>query len=265
MSVHERFSRAIQAEAIRLGGLRGLFARTILPLGLVLPMVVTLVIGAAAEFLHSVDGLIQVREVTTDNSIYWIISLGVTVYAVAAAYAQASIGRGSVGELARHILPKSGVSMLARWVVLGIIGAVCSFFVTLMMLVALPALYPQVYSQVDAASATGVRFLWAVPAYCFAAVGIGLGIGALIQVPAAAVAAITLWSLLVEPAFVYIPNGADLIGYLPFLNGTFGSGQDIALEPPWSPNGALLYTLAIAAVVVALGYAATQWRRAKRP
>lgn len=245
--------RSIHSEIIRIGGARGSLVRATLPLGLILPMVITLVIGVIAESLHANGGLIQVREVSTTNSIYWVIDLGVTVQVVSAAYAQASVSRRSIGELSRHLLPQQIPAILGRWVVSGAIGAVCTFLATLMMLVTLPALFPEVYSQVSAASPEGVRFLWAVPLYCFAACGIGTGVGALIGAPAASVAVLTLWSLFLENALIYVPKGADLIDWMPFLNGIYGTGQNIALEPAWGPNGGLLYVVLVAAVILGAG------------
>jgi ABC-2 type transport system permease protein len=253
--------RAVDAEAVRLGGIRGPLVRATLPLALLLPVLVTLAVGAAAESLHGGDGLIQVRESSTTNSIYWVISLGVTVHAVVAAYAQATSMRDGPGELARHILPGPAADLIGRWLVTGLVGAVCSFFAALMMLVALPAFFPGVYGQVDVTSAEGIRFLWAVPVYCFIACGVGVGVGALVRVPAAAVALLTLWSLLIESAVVYVPKGAELVRWMPFLNGTYGTGQEISLEPPWSPDGGLLYFLVVAAALVVLGILLQRVRR----
>jgi hypothetical protein len=40
---------------------------------------------------------------------------------------------------------------------------------------------------------------------------------------------------------------------MPFLNGQYATGQDIALEPAWGPDGALLYVFLVAAVLVGTG------------
>ena len=61
------------SEWVRLSGWRGSFIRVLVPLGVVLPLVVTLVIGGVAESLHGNGGLIQVREVSTTNATYWVI------------------------------------------------------------------------------------------------------------------------------------------------------------------------------------------------
>lgn len=259
------FLRSARAEAVRLGGRRGPLLRASLPLGFGLPLLVSLVVAGVAEKLHgdTTDGagglgeaLIRVREIDTTNSVYWVISLGITVHAVVAAYAQSTSTRGPVGELHRHLLPRTGPDLLARWFVTGAVAAVCSVAAVTALLLALPVVFPGVYGSVAVGSDAGLRFLWTVPLYAVAASGIGVGVGALVRIPAAAVAVLTLWSLLVESALVYIPKGADLLGWMPFLNGQYATGQDIALEPSWGPDGALLYVFLIAALLVGAGVTA---------
>ncbi|WP_337447766.1 hypothetical protein [Corynebacterium pseudokroppenstedtii] len=258
------FYSAWASEWVRLSGWRGPFIRVLVPLGIVLPLVVTLVIGGVAESLHGNGGLIQVREVSTTNANYWVIYLGITMYAVVATYAQASSMRGPVGELDSVLHPRPVPSIIARWLVVSVAAAIGSFFSVLMVMVALPALYPQVYGSVSASSVEGVRFLWAAPLYAVAACGIGVGIGALVAVPAAAITVITVWSLLIENAVVFVPHGGELVGWMPFLNGIYGTGQEIALEPPWSSNGSLLYVMVWAAVIMLLGTCSAV-RRSRRP
>lgn len=245
--------RSAHAEIVRLGGRRGPLVRASVPLGLGFPVMVSVMIAAVSERLHHGEGLIQVREVGTDNALFWVISLGVTVHAVVAAYAQTTSTRGPVGDLRRHLLPRTGADLCARWLVTGAVGAACSLVATVLLLLLLPVLFPAVYSSVDMASPEGIRFLWAVPAYTVAASGIGVGVGALVRVPAAAVAVLTLWSLLIEGAVAYLPGGARLLGWMPFLNGQYATGQQIVLAPGWGPGGALFYVFAVAAVLVALG------------
>ncbi len=248
-------ARSVRAEAVRLGGARGLLLRVVVPLGLLLPAVITLAVAAVAERMNSTGGLLHVRQVETTNAIYWLVYLGVTVLAVAAAYAQATAGRGPAAEVARHAAPRPLTGMLARWILLGAIAAAGMALTAFLLLVALPALFPNVYGQVDVASAAGARFVWALPLYAALAVGLGVGVGALVPRPAAAVAALTLWSLLIENAVMLLPRGGDLIGWMPFLNGIYAAGQDIALAPAWGRDGALGYVAGVTVVVIALGWA----------
>lgn len=253
-------SRSIRAEAVRLGGLRGPLSRITLPLGLALPVLLSLGIGVAAESLHSSEGLIQVREVSTANSIYWVIYLGVTVHAVVSAYAQASSQRGEAGELERRLVPSPVASLFGRWVVTASAGAVCSFLACLLLLTALPAFFPEVYGHVRAASPEGVRFLWSVPVHCVSACAVGAGLGALLRSPAAVAAVFPLWALFLESALVFLPYGARLTGWMPFLNGVYGTGQEIPLEPLWGRDFALLYVVLIGMMFIAAGAVSLRWQ-----
>lgn len=257
-------ARSVRAEAIRLGGRRGLLLRVMLPLGVGLPAAITLAVAAVAERLNTTGGLLHVRQVQTGNAIYWLVYLGVTVFAVTAAYAQGTADHGPAAEVSRHAAPRTLTGMLGRWLLLGAVAAAGAATAACLLLVALPTLSPQVYGQVDVATAAGARFLWALPIYAFLAVGLGVGVGALIPRPAAAVAALTLWSLLLENAVILLPNGGRLMGWMPFLNGIYASGQDIALGPDWDRDGALGYLAAVTAVVLILGWARVRGSRIRR-
>ena len=251
--------RAARAEAVRTGGARGLLARVVGPLGFALPLVITLIVAAVFERLATSGGLLEVQQVKTANAVYWIIALGVTVTTVAAAFAQADVGRGPAGEVARHALPGPGPDMLGRLLVFGAAAALAAVMAVFLALITLPVVFPGVYGEVYLGSAAGLRFLWAVPLYAFLAAALGTGVGALITRPAGAVTVVALWSLLVEPAVVMLPRGGRLVGWMPFLNGTYGTGQDVALDPPWGPGGALAYFAAVTALVFAAG-----WLRRRR-
>jgi len=254
-----RFGRAVHAEAVRLGGRRGLLVRVALPLGIGLPLLITFAVAVVAERIAAAGGLFDVQQVDTDNSVYWIIYLGVTVFAVVAAYAQGTATHGPAAEVARHACPRALTGMLARWTVVGAVAAAGAWLAALFALIALPVAFPAVYGTVDLASSVGLRLLWALPLYALAACGIGIGIGALVPRPAAAVATVTLWSLLIENAMILMPGGANLVGWMPFLNGIYATGQDVALSPPWGRDGALVYVAAVAIVLIAAG-----WLRSRR-
>lgn len=48
---------------------------------------------------------------------------------------------------------------------------------------------------------------------------------------------------------------------MPFLNGVYGSGQDLALDPPWGRGGALLYLCLVALVLIVAGWLRTRAAR----
>ena len=72
---------------------------------------------------------------------------------------------------------------------------------------------------------------------------------------------LTVWSLLVENAVILLPRGDVLTQYMPFLNGVYGSGQDLALDPPWGRGGALLYLCLVALVLIVAGWLRTRAAR----
>ena len=253
--------RNITGEAVAIGGPRSFLFRLTLPLGVLLPVIITLVVAAVSESLNSRDGLLGVTAVSTTNSVYWLLWIGVTVFAVSAAYRQAESEAGPVAETRRYAAPRLLTSMVARWLVLGGLAAVLLGIATMLTMLALPVFFPGVHSEVDAFTPEGVRFLWALPVYAFAAVGVGLGIGALTPSAPAAVAVLTVWSLLVENAVILLPRGDVLTQYMPFLNGVYGSGQDLALDPPWGRGGALLYLCLVALVLIVAGWLRTRAAR----
>lgn len=250
--------RNVVGEAVALGGPRSFLLRLTLPLGVLLPVLITLAVAAVSESLNAGDGLLSVTAVSTTNSVYWLLWIGVTVFAVSAAYRQAESESGPVAETRRYASPRLLTSMFARWLVLGGLAAALLGIATLLTFLALPVFFPDVHSEVDAFTPEGVRFLCALPVYAFGAVGVGLGIGALIPSAPAAVAVLTVWSLLVENAVILLPRGDVLTRFMPFLNGVYGTGQDLALDPAWGRGGALVYLSVVALALVLIG-----WLRAR--
>src|SRR5699024_6344414 len=124
MSAVGALRRAVAAEAVALGGPRSFVFRLTLPLGVLLPVLITLVVAAVAESLNSRDGLLGVTAVNTTNSVYWLLWSGVTVCAVSAAYRQAESEAGPVAETRRYAEPRLLTGMIARWIVIGGPGAI---------------------------------------------------------------------------------------------------------------------------------------------
>lgn len=255
-------ARAFRAEAVRSGG-SGALWWVILPLAVALPAAITLAIAAVAERLNHTGGLLSVQAVETTNSLYWVIHLGVTVFVAGAAFAQSSLAYDPTSELHRHLFPSVIPDMLGRWAWWAIVGAAAMLSTAVILLFALPALFPSVYGQVELASPAGWQLVWTLPAWTALAVGMGMGVGALIPSPGAAVGAVTVWSLLVENAVALLPGGARWMGWMPFLNGIYATGQDIAVYPPWGPHGALGYCTAVCAALLAVGCAAQARRNCR--
>ncbi|GAC53767.1 MULTISPECIES: hypothetical protein [Gordonia] len=245
--------RGTRAELTRVGGARSILLYGLIPGAVLLPLVITFGVATVAERFASISGSIQVTSVTTTNSVYWVITFTVMIWAVVAAYAQATAERGALGELARHLYPRRWTGLVSRWIAYGTGAALCSAALVALVMAMLPTFFPKVYSGVDIGSAEGVRFLIAVPVFAVFAVGIGIGLAAIIGHPAGTVVTLLGWAYVIENAISLVPDGYTLQQYMPFLNGTFGTGQELAFMPPWGPTGGLLYCGAIALTLVTLG------------
>ena len=249
------FKAAFKAEWIGICGSRGIFTTVILPLAVGLPLLITTVVAVVSEYLAKASSLVGVLSTTTDNAAYWIIHLSVIVFASVATFSQAASYRGSYGDLCRHLLPQVGVTTAARWLMLSLLAVGSILIMLVVALAVLPVVSHHGYGEVDLLSPTAARLLWAVPLYACAAIALGLGLGALMERPAFAVACLLIWVLFIENAIAVLPSGVKIIRFMPFLNGIYGTGQRVGLEPPWGTNGALVYFVVLAAVFVALGWA----------
>ena len=255
--------RAIRAETVRSAGLRGPLVFAALPVAVLLPLIVTFGVAAVAERFARLPGEIQVTSVQTSNAVYWVIVFTVMGWAVIAATAGADATAGPGSDLQRHLFPRVWTGPAARWIVYGVYAAITALILVALVLTVLPFAFPLVYEGVDVTSPAGVRFLLTVPAYAFIACGVGVGLGAVIGHPVVAAAVLLAWVFVIENAIALVPDGYTLQGYMPFLNGQFGTGQELAFTPGWDPNGALLYLLGIAIAVFALGCAASLLRRSR--
>lgn len=257
--------RAVRAEQIRTGGLRSFLLLGALPGGVVLPILLTVGIAYVAERISRLNSSeISVSAATSSNSVYWVITFTVIVGALAAAYAQATSMRGVARDADRYLHPRSWASATGRWIFYGLLTAVASALLIAILMTALPAAFPNVYSDVNLFSDAGIRFLVTVPIYAFFACGLGVGIAGIIGHPAGSLATILFWVFVVEDAIVFFPNGTRIQSFMPFLNGTWGTGQDLVISPPWGRDGALIWFAGIAATVFAAGCAAVVFRRRAR-
>ncbi|MFD4407437.1 ABC transporter permease [Nocardia sp. NPDC058499] len=243
--------RGITAEWTRTAG-RGFLWTAAVPLALVLPLLVTFGIAAVAERFATVPGQLEVMSVPTTNSVYWVITLAVSVLTVTAAYAHAAAQQGRTSDLAAFLFPRSWTAALARWIFYGAVAALVTLILVALIMTVLPLRFPHVYGAVDIGSPAGIRFLWAVPLYAFIACGIGIAVGSLVRAPAAAVAVVLFWVHLAENSISLLPNGYALQAYAPFLNGVAATGQEMAFLPRFGPAGSLIYFLAVALVLFLL-------------
>ncbi|NKY57256.1 hypothetical protein [Nocardia flavorosea] len=155
-------------------------------------------------------------------------------------------------KVARILFPRAWTSALARWIFYGVVAALVTLILVVLIMTVLPLRFPQVYGAVDIGSPAGLRFLWAVPLYAFIACGIGIAVGSLVRAPAAAVAVVLFWVHLAENSIGLLPNGYALQAYAPFLNSVAATGQEMAFLPRFGPAGSLIYFLTVALVLFLL-------------
>ncbi|PXX58066.1 hypothetical protein DFR70_11539 [Nocardia tenerifensis] len=238
--------RGVAAEWTRTAG-RSFLWTVAVPVTFALPLIVTFAIAAVAERLATLPGQSYVATVSTTNSVYWVITLSVSVMTVTAAYAHATQWRGQTSDLNIFLFPRSWTVALARWIYYGAIAAVSTTVLLIVVMVTLPHQFPQIYGAVDITDSAGVRFLWTVPSYAFAACGVGVAVGSLIRTPSAAVAVLLFWVYVAEISINLLPHGSALQAYAPFLNAVAATGQEVAFLPRFGRNGSLLYFILVAA------------------
>lgn len=243
--------RSATAEFVRTKG-RSRLWMVAAPVAVGVPLAVSFLIAAVAERFARIPGQLSILQVATSNAAYWVISITVVVIAVAAADGQASERRHQSGDHIRLAIPSRWADLLGKWLFYGVIGLVLALATIVVVLTALPVISQTVYGTVSPTDATARRLLWTVPLYAFFAAGAGVGIGALIRSPVAAVGAILFWAYVIESAAGYLPSGASVQQYLPVLNAIYGTGQDIALFPPWNHDVALLYTCVVFTAIFAI-------------
>lgn len=240
--------RGVAAEWTRTTG-RSFLWIVAVPVTFVLPLVVTFGIAAVAERLADLPGQSYVATVSTTNSVYWVITMAVAVMMVTTAYAHASQWRGQTSDLNAFLFPRSWTVALARWIYYGTIAALSTTVLLVVVMVTLPHQFPQIYGNVDITDSAGIRFLWTVPSYAFAACGVGVAVGSVIRTPSAAVAVLLFWVYVVEISINLLPRGHAIQAYAPFLNAVAATGQEVAFLPRFGRNGSLLYFVAVAATL----------------
>ncbi|GAB4586025.1 ABC transporter permease [Nocardia sp. IFM 10818] len=240
--------RGIAAEWTRTTG-RSFLWTVAVPLTFVLPLVVTFAIAAVAERLATLPGQRFVAPVSTVNSVYWVMTFSVSVMMVTAAYAHGTQRRGRTSDLNTFLFPRLWTAALARWIYYGAIAAISTLVLLIVVMVTLPLQFPELYGGVDITDSAGVRFLWTVPVYAFAACGVGIAVGSLIRAPSAAVAVLLFWVYVAESAMNLLPHGFTLQAYAPFLNAVAATGQQVAFVPRFGRTGSLLYFILVAATL----------------
>jgi len=236
--------RSVHAEAVRSGGPSRLWT-VVVPAAVAVPLAVTFGIAAVAEAFARIPGQISVLAVTTSNAAYWVITITLTLVAVAGADGQAAESRYRTADFVRLAVGRPVAVLIGRWLFYAGLGALLTAVTLVVALVGLPAVAPTVYGPVSLADPVGIRLAWTLPVLAAFAAGAGVGVGALTRAPLPAVGGILLWSFVFETAAGYLPSGATLQRFLPMFNVVYAAGQETVLTPPWSRDAALLYSCAV--------------------
>ncbi|WP_174550603.1 ABC transporter permease [Nocardia vermiculata] len=261
--------RGLAAEWTRTGG-RSFLWLVAIPLTFGLPLLITFGIAAVAERFATIPGQLGVTAVSTTNSVYWVITFAGSIMMVTAAFAHAGQWRGNTRDLNAFLLPRAWTAALARWIFYGVLAALATLILLVVVMSALPRLYPVVYGEVTLTDTAGLRFLWTVPIYAFAGCGVGIAAGSAVRSPSAAVAVLLFWVYVAENSMSLLPHGYELQAYAPFLNAVASTGQELAFLPRFGANGSLIYFLLVTVVLfiaaVTLPTLAGRWwpRRARR-
>ncbi len=238
--LNPQLTRSVRAELVRTAG-RGALWSVLVPTAILAPTAISFLIAFVAERFAAIPGQQYVQTVATSNAAYWVVTITVVLSAVAAAYGQSSQYRHGTMAYVGLALPQRWVAMIGTWLFYGVVGAAASVLALVLVLVGLPIVSGLVYGEVSIVDPVGLRLLWAVPVYAFFAAGLGVGVGTLIRTPAAAVGAILFWAYVIESAVGFLPGGYSAQRFMPFLNGVYGTGQDIVLTPPWGPDAGLAF------------------------
>jgi hypothetical protein len=252
--------RSVRAESIRTGG-RGPLWIVLIPAACIVPAVITFAIAMVAEYFARIPGQTYVQQVGTSNAAYWVVTVTVVMAATAAAYGRSSESQWGAGTFVRAALPRAWTADAGKWLFHGLLGALAAALMVAVVLIALPMVSPLVYGEVSILDPVGRRLLVTVPILAFFAAGFGIGVGAVARSPAVAVGAVLLWVYVVEIAVGYVPGGLSAQRFMPFLNGVYGTGQDIILAPPWGPDAGLAYACTAFTIMFAGGLCAARLRR----
>lgn len=246
--------RSARAEWIRTAGAGRLWT-VLAPAAVLTPLAISVGIAAVAEAFARIPGQLSVLQVPTSNAGYWVITITLTLVAIAAADGQSSENRYRTAEYIRLAIRSRWSVPVGRWLFYGLLGAALAAVTMVIVLAALPVVSTRVYGTVSVADPVGLRLVWTTTVLGFFAAGAGIGVGALVRSPLGAGAVIVAWTYVVETAAGYLPGGLAAQRFMPALNGGSAAGQDTVLIPPWSPNIALLYVCALCAVAFGVGVA----------
>ncbi|CAN5835747.1 ABC transporter permease [soil metagenome] len=154
------------------------------------------------------------------------------------------------------VVPNRTLVLTAKATVSAALAAVATAVMVLAAVVVAGFFAPPLSTDALSLGAAGMwRTVAAFALYAAVAAVLGVGVGALIRAAPGTVAVLLLWPLVVETVLGVLPStGAQVGPYLPFANAfTFIEVRWIyqGYAMPWGPVGAIVYFVAVTAVVFA--------------
>ena len=232
-------TRAVRAELVKLPW-RHPWWTVMIPLAVVIPVFITVAIAQATQSnLLRADGGMD-----TNNAAYWIIVFSTFILMLGGVTSTCNEFRDRTVDAYIAISPRRWVLPVAKLVTFGISGVIVTFVVTLLVMLVLPGIYPDVWGRVDVFSADGIRLLIGLPILTLLVCTLGIGLSVLVRKAGFVVMIVLLWKFGVELFVAYIPGevGMLLQKLSPFKNGELGAGQMASFDSLFGNSvGSLVY------------------------
>ncbi len=243
--------RAVRSELAKLSW-RSPSVAVAVPAAIAVPVLINLAIAEAAS-QNKINGAGGMQ---TNNAAYWVLIFSTFILMAGPVFSTAGeFGNGTIDAVfARQ--PRRRLLPVAKAVVFGAIGAAAGLIAVLVLLVAVPRLYPDIWGNVDATSAEGIRLLIGVPCYLGLIAVLAVGLAALVPRPGLILMLVLLWRFGVESFFTFVTGdlGLALQHYSPFRNAELGAGQMSTFDSPFGgPTWSLLYFAVLCALVFGAG------------
>ncbi|MCP9620503.1 ABC transporter permease [Nocardia otitidiscaviarum] len=225
---------------------------SVVPLAVLIPVAINFGIAKATQSnaFRGAGGM------DTNNAAYWILIFSTFILMSAGVSSLSAEFKDRTAETAFAIQPRRWILPVAKLIVYGAISAVTAGLTTFALLAGFPRLFPEIWGEVDAFSADGVRLLIAVPVFALLICALGLGLSALVPKPGLVVMIVLLWKFGIEVFVTFIPGDLGLLlqRLSPFKNGELGVGQLATIESYFGgQNGSLAYFAILCVVIFVVG------------
>ncbi|WP_241387625.1 ABC transporter permease [Rhodococcus sp. CH91] len=191
---------------------------------------------------------------TVDAAVSGVSGFGVLVLMILAALSVTSEYRFGVIRTTFQATPNRVLLLTMKAVLIGVLGAVLTFVVSLGAFYLAKALAgPDAGRELVLDGDAAWRAIYGTSIYALLCVFLAVGLGTLLRQSAGTIALLMLWPLLLESLFSLFGSvGREIQPFLPFANANhfLGTGQGIDFH--WGPWGSLLYFAAFSFLVFAV-------------